>query len=61
MKQGFYSGFKLLCLLKSNNASMRHGYGGKYLKELHKSALCQGQGFEKDASKFGKGIFLSFV
>lgn len=36
---------------------MRHGYGGKYLKELHKSALYQGQGFGKDASKFGKGTF----
>lgn len=36
---------------------MRHGYGGKYLKELHKSAMYQGQGFGKDASKFGKEHF----
>lgn len=40
---------------------MKHGYGGKYLKELHKSALYQGQGFGKDASKFGTGTFFSFV
>lgn len=39
---------------------MRHGYGGKYLKELHKSALYQRQGFGKDACKFGKGIFFIF-
>lgn len=40
---------------------MRHGYGGKYLKELHKSALYQRQGFGKDACKFRKGIFFIFL
>lgn len=36
------------------------GYGGKYLKELHISALYQRQEFGKDAAKFGKGMFFSF-